>query len=1478
MRVQLPRSAAVLVSTLFSAAASTTPARAYEPADAGHLTLHLKAESLAPGANNSPVAAWGPFTAGGTAQPTFLEADTRFNNKPVVRFDGSSDSMTFAGAELNARTIIAVTTLEAGATSLATLLSNGADGLDIRRQNSTAFYRSPGQGLLTSDFVGNGTPQGTLTVNGVPSGAITPAVPHLMIATAGGLKNYSTIWLSGTTVGTAVSRFWRGSVAEVLIYDEAPTPEHLGRLAYYFQTKYGLPTTAPAPTPFVRTFTAGTAAGVTSPAGILSSSGSPVTLTWNVEDAATVAIDGGVLAPSAQAAGAVTVNPTVTTTYTLTAENAAGPMTRAVTVHVGLTPAPPRINEFLADNADGLTDEDGALEDWIEIFNPNPYAIDLNGYALRDSADTWAFPAGSGIAAGGCRVVFASGKNRIDPAKSLHTNFKLNNAGEYLGLIRQADATAVSEFAPVFPAQFSDASYGWWSDPPRLGYFGTPTGAPSPGIADNGTGVLGFLDRSDDTRFSVKRGFFTEAFTTVVSVQTPGAKLVYTTNGSPPSLTNGIVVEPANAETPPSIRLTIHPGAVPVGAEGVNLASVGGVTTLRAAAFKEGFSPTNIDTQTYLFPENILKQTPANATARGWPVGAVNGQVFNYGMDANVVNSFTPREMTDSLQAIPTLSVVTASANLTNSATGVYVNADQHGSAWERPISLELIRPPGYIDPDGNADGFQIDGGIRIRGGYSRNDGFFKHGLRLFFSKKYDGKLRYPMFGAEGTNEFGKLDLGTGSNYGWYRESDFNQGKFNTMCRDMFCRDTQGALGQPYTKSRFYHLYLNGVYWGVYYTEERAEAEFAASYMGGDDKEYDAVKCGNHIASFATEATDGDMVAWRSLWDKTRSIGTAGATLAKYFEIQGRNPDGTRNPALPVLLDVDNLIDEMLVIFYAGDGDAVLSNFLGHDKPNNWFSVYRRGGEEGFRFFIRDGEHTLGTPNWVVDQTGPWVGSLANDFTYSNPQRIHQDLMASPEYKLRFADHARRHFFNDGALTPAKCIARFQRRADQVRGAIKVESARWGDAQSLSGVPAGHPPRYVEADWISAVQYVTNSIMPNRSTVVQNQLRVDGLYPALAAPVFADDATGSEKHGGDIASGFNLRMTSAAGVIHYTLDGTDPRVPGGAVSAGAALYSAPVPLAAGTLVQARTLSGVTWSALSSAFFSSDTVPASAANLVVSQLSYNPSGTGNAEEFIELMNISARSVDLTGVHLRLAADFDFADHVILPPGGRMQIVGDAAVFQTLHGAAPGVRIAGQMLGNLSNSGEAVQVVSDTQGVIKAFTYDNDAPWPTEADTDGYRLVLIRPETNPDHTNPLNWRGSAAQGNAPVAEVPAVFAGNAEADSDGDGLNAWLEYALGTSDSSAASGPEALEIGLETLSSETGDNQFLTVTFSRAAVADDAEVTVELSDGLGAWVSGPAHLVPLFRERPSATEVRESWRAALPVTESPRRFARLRVRSR
>ena len=126
------------------------------------------------------------------------------------------------------------------------------------------------------------------------------------------------------------------------------------------------------------------------------------------------------------------------------------------------------INEFMARNDSepplrkgDLLDEDGDPSDWIEIYNPNNEAINLDGWFLTDDAndmEKWEFPAVE-IARGGFLVIFASGKNRSDADGELHTNFQLRAGGEFLALVHPDDRT-IEQAYDEYPPQFADISYG----------------------------------------------------------------------------------------------------------------------------------------------------------------------------------------------------------------------------------------------------------------------------------------------------------------------------------------------------------------------------------------------------------------------------------------------------------------------------------------------------------------------------------------------------------------------------------------------------------------------------------------------------------------------------------------------------------------------------------------------------------------------------------------------------------------------------------------------------------------------------------------------------------------------------------------------------------------------------------------------------------------------------------------------------------
>jgi hypothetical protein len=942
------------------------------------------------------------------------------------------------------------------------------------------------------------------------------------------------------------------------------------------------------------------------------------------------------------------------------------------------------ITEFMANNNRILADQDGDYSDWIELHNSGNTSVNLAGWYLTDSLGQltkWRLP-DTTLVPNAFLVVFASGKNRAAAGAQLHANFSLDADGEYLALVMPDGTGVASEFRPVFPEQTADISYGTFQGADY--YFSKPT----PGAAN----AAGFIAIVAEPKFSQDRGFYETPFDLTIASETPGVVIRYTTNGTPPAATNGVVYTAPLA--------------------------VSSTSTIRAAAFKSGYLTSKIVTHTFLFLEDVIRQSPTGAPPPGWPA-TWGANTRDYGMDPDVVNNpLYSGTIKDDLKTIPSFSIVMDLKDLFDPARGIYANPGQDGRDWERPTSVELINPDG-------SKGFQVNAGIRIRGGFSRNTSNPKHALRLLFRDEYgDAKLKYPLFGDAGTDTFDNMDLRTFQNYSWSFQGD-SRGVF---IRDQFSRDTQLDMGRPSTRGNYYHLYINGQYWGLYNTQERSEASFGETYFGGQKEDYDVIKV--EAGSYALNATDGNMTAWTLLYN----LAKAGLDTAEaYQRIQGNNPDGTRNPAYQNLVDIPNLIDYMLVIIYGGNLDAPISNFLSNTSPNNWYGIRNRNGTEGFRFFAHDSEHTLLNVN--EDRTGPF-GAGDTSVLKSSPQYILKRLQANPEFRLLMADHIHRHFFNGGALTPAAARARFLVRKTEIDRAVVSESARWGDAKRAAP--------FTRADWITAGNTILNSFFPQRGNIVLNQLRADGFYPNVAPPAF-------NQHGGNIPRGFNLTMSATSGTtIYFTRDGTDPRLTGGDVASGAQPYNSPMALNESLHVKSRALSGGVWSALNEATF---TVIQAFTELLITEIMYNPVSEagvdGDELEFIELKNVAGSSLDLSGVHFTNGIVYAFPNGTILGPGQFAVLVSNAAEFQKKY---PAVRVTGTYTGRLNNAGEGLALVHAAGAPIVSVSYGDQLPWPTTADGNGFSLVAVNPNFNPNANDPVNWRASSTLGGSPGADDP------------------------------------------------------------------------------------------------------------------------------
>ncbi|MDH7599171.1 MAG: lamin tail domain-containing protein [Sedimentisphaerales bacterium] len=399
--------------------------------------------------------------------------------------------------------------------------------------------------------------------------------------------------------------------------------------------------------------------------------------------------------------------------------------------------------------------------------------------------------------------------------------------------------------------------------------------------------------------------------------------------------------------------------------------------------------------------------------------------------------------------------------------------------------------------------------------------------------------------------------------------------------------------------------------------------------------------------------------------------------------------------------------------------------------PRNFYAIRRRDPPGGFVFLPWDVEWSLERPQENrLKVTG-----------VENPHLLISKLVANNEFKVVFADHVYRHFFNSGVLTPEGSTVRYLARAGQIYDAIVCESARWGDADRPS-MP------YTREDWLFATGYLINEYFPVRTSNVLAQIKAQGWYPTIDPPVFQID--GKAVLGPYVRTGAVLTMLNpkGSGTIYYCIDGTDPRVAGtGQVNTSALRYSGPITLKASTIIKARILSGNNWSPLAEAVF---VVGPLSDSLRITELMYNPArsskwaGPGDPDcEFVELANISSQAIKLANIRVCGAVEL-VLPAVELGPGQCAVIVKDKVAFEAVYGKQ--VNVVGQYTGSLDNSGQWIGLQDIAGNWILRLRYSRY--WAPSTNGSGYSLVLNDPHIDANSlSEPWAWRASAAIGGSP-----------------------------------------------------------------------------------------------------------------------------------
>ena len=520
-----------------------------------------------------------------------------------------------------------------------------------------------------------------------------------------------------------------------------------------------------------------------------------------------------------------------------------------------------------------------------------------------------------------------------------------------------------------------------------------------------GVALLTALVAGAQPKFSKPHGLIEESSITVeLTTDDADAAICYTTDGSTP--------------TPQSRRYT-------------SPLTFTGTTLLRAAEVKGDTLSSPVATASYIFVNSVLSQSN---TPEGYPdtwgqfTQMMGTAVADYEMDPEMTGDATLRpKIIEGLKDLPILSLVSDKDNFFSHENdsvrgGIYIFTgppvgDATGHGWTRPASSELIGGPQGHDRS-------IGCGVRLHGGHGRlAEKNPKHSFRLVFKEKYGAKtLKYPLFGEDEPSKFDQLVLRCHFGNAWQHWAWGNNSKAQ-YTRDVWARRMQRKMGWTSVNALYVHLFLNGMYWGLYNIAERVDDQFGKDHLGGKKSDIDVVKIeedgGNHI-----EAAKGDLEAWELM---TQTAASA-ADDTYYNRLQGRNADGERDPELEPLLDIDAFIDYMLINQYGGNTDW---------DHHNWYALRRRGADsEGFRFLCWDSEIIFENVHENV---------LGKNNGRSFPTGIFQNLLQNDQFARRYVRRAKELLQSDGLLGEQSVREVWDSLYNTISGALYDEAARWGD-------------------------------------------------------------------------------------------------------------------------------------------------------------------------------------------------------------------------------------------------------------------------------------------------------------------------------------------------------------------------------------------------------------------------------------------------
>jgi hypothetical protein len=600
-----------------------------------------------------------------------------------------------------------------------------------------------------------------------------------------------------------------------------------------------------------------------------------------------------------------------------------------------------------------------------------------------------------------------------------------------------------------------------------------------------------------------------------------------------------------------------------------------------------------------------------------------------------------------------------------------------------------------YINKFGENKSTYAEAGYKVFGFTSTRNA--KKSYRVYFRAKYGyNKLKHKVFKKQNyenydpTDEFDAFDLKASSDPTSYQNMS-----------DYLSHNAVRKMGTKDVHVQYVNVFVNGQYNGVYPMREVFGDNYAASYYGGNDTDYDYMK------------SDDIWYDWPTVMKP--EAGKGSGTDAQWRAVVAAS-DAKDYQNLKKRLDMVTFVDNLLM-FLAGGAEPEYKAVIGKNFTPKMI-MYMKDMDAYMTEEPVSGGHIGYKHNLSKNSKGP-NGLFSMSGIAGNIPNI--------EYQTLVKDRFENAYMSPNGAMNANTLRTDLRNAQAlITNSEKLEIARW--------------KFFTLTTWNNRVDALYNNL-PTRINDVITYFRQYNLVHTLKAVTFS-------KASGNISAGENIYVSNpnANTTVYYTTDGSDV-VLDNVVSPTAKVYNASTGITLPTgrfKIRARAVSGNNFGMFKEAEYTVGRP------VIISAIAYQPNPAAPAAEpkgsdiyeFFQLTNTGSASLDISNFMVTEAIDtFRLPQGTSINGGETIMFCNDDAQYPNVP-----LRKFKWVKGKLANEGEKISFRDNLGNLVHEVTYDTLTPWPYAKGNGNFiRLKAL----SLDNSKGGNWEA------VPLSQVSSVL---------------------------------------------------------------------------------------------------------------------------